>query len=407
MEKIEEKHNQINIKGKSKEAENMKKIIKINQEDDEEFGQPCGKSSIIEKTGIGKGSKSQCHKCKVNKPSYYVRMEFICKACFIKVSDHKFRCNLRAHCRIRHEDNLLVCLSGGVNSMLALHLFNLSLNDSTSSKKMFFKIKFLFIDDSFFFTNFVTNKNSEKLIEERQKNEAFLSELSQKYQFEIQIVNFEYVLDLNSIGNSQTSKSTNFDLVSNLCSNIDLFTDPSFKIEYTSILRQNLISHFALKNQFNKVVMCNTQTNQVNSIFSDIVLGRGNKINLGYVDNSLFGEKLQFLRPMKDYLSKEIYILSHIYNLKILSSSSGNVNRINNKCVSKPCKGNAFLLIENFLDKLQDKMFATTPTIVSTVDKIDFAKQSSTSKCTFCYGIKDGVANLLEIGTYEMLNQPR
>ena len=71
--------------------------------------------------------------------------------------NHKFRSNLRAHCKIRHEDNLLVCISGGNCSIAMLHWFYTTFNDNTSNRKQFFKLKVLYVDDLF-----IINSNIEE-----------------------------------------------------------------------------------------------------------------------------------------------------------------------------------------------------------------------------------------------------
>lgn len=384
---------------KDNRTEIINSIVKIDQNEDQEFINCGKKDEVIIEINNKLINKSLCQKCKEKKSMYYNRTEFMCKECFIKIAEHKFKSNLRAHCRIRHEDNLLVCISGGLNSMLMLHLFNLSLNESTSTKKMFFKIKFLFVDDSFFHTNYFQNKDKTKLLEERILNREILESLSKRYQFDINIINLESCLELEGINASET----NFTLVDKLVENIHSINDINFKNKYSQILKNNLIYYYSILNKYNKIVFGNSQSNLVNGLFGNMILGRGNSINLKYVDDSMFNGRILILRPMKDYLNKEILIMSKLYNTQILYSSCGNINTVNNKQISKPFNGDGNMLIESVLNKLQDRMFSTTPTIVSTVDKIKLEK--FTHVCEFCFCGRDDIVNKLEIGSFDMLNK--
>ena len=102
--------------------------------------------------------KKLCEKCQQNPSKIYNRNKFLCLNCFDNIIIHKFKSNLRTSCKIRQEDYLLVCISGGNFSMSMLELFRESFNDSNSKRKLFFKIKILYIDDSIFL------KDKEKVI---------------------------------------------------------------------------------------------------------------------------------------------------------------------------------------------------------------------------------------------------
>lgn len=450
MEKLNKDDNTINITKIIDKSNEIDKIIKIDQNEDEDFlNRACGglsedikpdkdinnknNANIIsnKENNINKKQRSTkdiCFKCKINKPYYYIKLEYICKDCLIYVNNHIFRRNLRAHCKIRHEDNLLIAISGGLNSMVMLHLFNLSFNESTSKKKLFFKFKFLFIDDSFFYTDYILNKDKDKLIKQRKDNFNTITKIAEKYQFEINIINLEECINIHNSNdtnlafnllttyNNLISDTINFNNVDKLLNIIYCFKDVSFRNKYCDIIRHNLIAYYAMFNNFNKVVFGNSMSNLVNDVFNLIISGRGNNLNTHYIDNSIFGDKLCILRPMKDFINKEILIMSKIFKIDIIPSSSGNLNytnnllnnkSINNKLKSKPFSGDCELLVETFIDKLQDKMFSTTPTILSTAEKLIINKNNNINNyecvCKLCYGVKDKLYNDLEIGSYDII----
>ena len=123
--------------------------METNQEEDLKKNQD--KNIINQKEGKKSKKirdKKICEKCSQNPSKIYNRNKFLCLNCFNSIIIHKFKSNLRTCCKIRQEDYLLVCISGGNYSMAMLELFHQSFNDSNSSRKLFFKIKiFLFHDD--------------------------------------------------------------------------------------------------------------------------------------------------------------------------------------------------------------------------------------------------------------------
>ena len=141
---------------------NPEKESKINEDNQNNKQKGAKKSKKII-------DKKICEKCSQNPSKIYNRNKFLCLNCFNGIIIHKFKSNLRTCCKIKQEDYLLVCISGGNYSMAMLELFHQSFNDSNSSRKLFFKIKILYIDDS------ILLKDKIKIIEERQKRKYTLN----------------------------------------------------------------------------------------------------------------------------------------------------------------------------------------------------------------------------------------
>ena len=112
------------------------------KEKDKNKGNRNKKNKIID--------KKICQKCNENNSKVYNRNKFLCLQCFNEIIVHKFKANLRTCCKIRQEDYILVCISGGNFSMSMLEMFRQSFDESKSNRKLFFKIKILYIDDSLF-----------------------------------------------------------------------------------------------------------------------------------------------------------------------------------------------------------------------------------------------------------------
>ena len=70
-----------------------------------------------------------------------------CKACFLDVFSHRFRASLRKNLKIWKDDLNLIALSGGSNSMAMMHLLYSSLLENQGTKKMFFRVHIIYIDE--------------------------------------------------------------------------------------------------------------------------------------------------------------------------------------------------------------------------------------------------------------------
>ena len=177
-----------------------------------------------------------CEKCQKNS-KIFNKNKYLCVECFEELIDHKFRANLRTVCKIRHEDYLLICISGGNNSMCMLNMFYKSFTQKKTNKKLFFKMKILYIDDSIFL------KDKEKIIENRNKNKEFIENITKQYNFkDYQIINLENIMDINNINLDLLDINTNMNLIEkyfNIYDNLPKIG--GFKNKFIKITIQNLI----------------------------------------------------------------------------------------------------------------------------------------------------------------------
>lgn len=65
----------------------------------------------------------------------------------MEVFTHKFKSSLRKNLKIWKDDLNLIALSGGSNSMALLHLLYESLFDNKSTRKMFFRVHVIYIEE--------------------------------------------------------------------------------------------------------------------------------------------------------------------------------------------------------------------------------------------------------------------
>ena len=333
--------------------------------------------------------KKICEKCMNNPSKIYNRNKFLCLDCFNGIIIHKFKSNLRTCCKIRQEDYLLVCISGGNYSMGMLELFHQSFNDQKSNKKLFFKIKILYIDDS------ILLKNKEKIIEERKQRKIFLDKKLKEYNFDYEIIYLENVMNLNE-EKLNLKSNDEYDNIS-IEKYLQLFDNipdaGGFKTKFIQISINNIIFYYAMKNKFTKIVFGNNGQGLVRQSFFNIITGNGKDIkhNITHVDDTYLNGKILIYRPLQDFFDKEISYFNHYHKVEIIYPiyKDDNLTKI----------------LSIFFDKLQSERLHTVPSVINTAEKLIVYK--SKKICKFCLSNLDENINKLEFGLDSFLNNEK
>ena len=330
--------------------------------------------------------KKICEKCMNNPSKLYNRNKFLCLDCFNGIIIHKFKSNLRTCCKIRQEDYLLVCISGGNYSMGMLELFHQSFNDSNSNRKLFFKIKILYVDDS------ILIKEKEKIIAERQKRKLFLEKKMKEYNFDYDIIYLEKVMNLNN-DNLIINDNKEYEniLIEKFLNIFELIPNAGgFRTKFIQISINNLIFFYAMKNKFTKIVFGNNGQGLVRQSFFNIITGNGKDVkhNIPHVDNTYLNGKILIYRPLQDFFDKEISYFNHYHKVDIIYP------------VYKD--DNLTLILSNFFGKLQNEKLHTVPSVINTAEKVILYKNEK--KCKFCLNNLDNNINKLEFGLDAFLN---
>lgn len=63
-----------------------------------------------------------CFKCKTTPGSILYKGESMCKACSLRNVEYKCRVNLQNKIKITENDKIVVCLSGGMNSICLINI---------------------------------------------------------------------------------------------------------------------------------------------------------------------------------------------------------------------------------------------------------------------------------------------
>lgn len=320
---------------------------------------------------------------------------------------------------------MLVCISGGINSMALAHWFNITFNDNTSNKKLFFKLKFLHVDNTFLKEKYFNLDDSKKdlLLQERKQKSLFLEDLFKKYSFDYEIINLENVFEIENLNemimdnikineNKQKLKETNFNLVDKYLKIYENISKAgSFETDFNKILTKNLIFYYSKLNGFNKLIFGNNGQSLVSGAFSSIIKGRGftTKEEIAYVDSRYLKGNPLILRPLKDFLDKEILLFNFMHKIDAISDAIEiDFVRFNHKN-NIAFKGNTDNLVQSFFDNLQNRMGSTITTVLGTTEKLKEQKEihkeniEKFKTCEFCLSYVDEVYNILEIGSLDSI----
>jgi tRNA(Ile)-lysidine synthase TilS/MesJ len=303
--------------------------------------------------------------------------------------------------------------------MAMLDWFNTTFNDNTSKRKLFFKIKILYVDDSFLFQQ--NGMGFEELTQERLERISIIKQLCESFKFPFDVINLENVLSIPRLNIPEDElktlslelSSTSIELITKY---IEIFNSlspiGSFKSDFNKIMKRNLIFYYALKNNFNKIVFGNSAQGLVNGIFNSVIKGRGFSVkeDIDYIDCHYLKNKLIILRPMRDFTEREILLYNYLRGIKLIYSKTefqyGERNVKMNTKHNISFNGSTNQLISFFLDNLQERMSSTINTVLSTAEKLklkDNSKEGLTF-CGFCLNYKDQVYNDLEIGSIDVMN---
>ncbi|CDW91371.1 UNKNOWN [Stylonychia lemnae] len=375
--------------------------------------------------------KFRCFKCKTKRANFTTKQDKVCRECFLVMFVHRFKSSLRSNLKIWKDDLNLICISGGSNSMALIDLMYQSLFGTVSNRKMFFRVHILYIEEG----SVVYGWDEEK----REKNIQFIIDACNRYNFTYTILPLEYVydisdeIDLRQIDGETVQKieeekkqdelahstPTGQDEIVNKVLEVDdilekrqklmtliesLPTHSNFREDLIFYLKRWVISSFGLKYNYKKILLGTSGHKVATQLLSQLAKGRGSSIahEISYIDDKNFGGRITFMNPMREFLHKEIALYNYLHKVDIIQQRS--LAQINNPFTNSPAFGSADYLIEKFFDRLQDKFNVNTvPTVVKLTNKLlktDFKDESNPYPfCPLCFGIRDKINNLLEMGS--------
>lgn len=290
-------------------------------------------------------SEVLCYKCHLQRAKYKIRLQLVCESCFVKNTEHNFRCTLKTSIFPRNGEKILICLSGGANSACLLHLMDSCNNPEKTTKMMKFIPEVLFFDDSSIYN--IPESEVTEYLQTIEKTYKCLV-----HRVKIEEVSPEFVNTLK--GDTQR--------VSGLL--------------YIEI--HKWIGILANRLGIKKVVTGESASRIASMVLAGICKGAGASVNV-YSGETYELDGVKFSKPMKDLLDKEICIYQHLYKLPLLYRPLLGESGFEKQTIDG--------LVENFLHNLQSKFPSTTHTLLRTASKLVPVRLEQ--KCELCNGPKD------------------
>ncbi|XP_049881650.1 cytoplasmic tRNA 2-thiolation protein 2 [Pectinophora gossypiella] len=297
-----------------------------------------------------------CKKCGSPGNVILRKKDSYCENCFITNTNHKFRACIGKNKVLRANDNVLVCLSGGIGSTVLLDFIHNGIS-MDSHKKLRIIPFFLHVKES----EDASGSQAVKVIEQ-----------CRKLNFDVHIINISLFIEsgteptsLNNIPqlNNETSDKFKRFLKS---------MPATVRNDLLLKIKRHLFTKYAKHLNCNYILTAETTTTLAINLLSNLALGRGSQIQneVGFYDAR--DDNIKVLRPMKEISQEELTLYIKIKNLSPEHNSLLNDNSLQS-------------VIGTFVTDLQENFPATISTICKTADKIGIKVDSKKQgKCVIC-----------------------
>eukprot|EP01098_Paradermamoeba_levis_P015794 TRINITY_DN820_c0_g1_i1.p1 TRINITY_DN820_c0_g1~~TRINITY_DN820_c0_g1_i1.p1 ORF type:complete len:560 (+),score=174.93 TRINITY_DN820_c0_g1_i1:33-1682(+) len=397
----------------------------------EEEDTSCGSEKKLPQKG--KVSRT-CEKCsKGNTSCLFSFQKSVCWECFEEGFVHRFKINcIKGRKSKRVVDNLLLGFSGGHSSRAMLELMSLCIGKG-NRKKISFNVSVVHIDESSLIPSITVEERKERL---KQIQEMYHTQCSYEFPFYILPLEAVFLPEgeklFNGIANTNTNTNTstntnpnpttttttttttqqsqsegkeNSDLKTNSSSvkgQVVDFLSPEVqkqtaalqqlfsnttslttKEDLLFVLRSHLLTRLGAELGCIRLVTGETATRLAIKVISDTAKGRGFNLpkEVAYLDTVYRDNDIAVVRPMKDFLIKEVAYYNYRHKLAIfplisLTTFAPNRSSINHQ-------------VQGFISGLESNFPQTVHTILRTADKLITPSPPADAihLCALCRGL--------------------
>ncbi|XP_075972421.1 cytosolic thiouridylase subunit 2 [Anticarsia gemmatalis] len=294
-----------------------------------------------------------CKKCNSPKSVILRMKDYYCDNCFMINTNHKFRACLGKNKVLSPNENVLICLSGGVGSSVLVDLIHYSISlDNTKKLRIV----------PFFLHIFDDTTIAESVLEQ-----------CKHLNFNIHMVHIsDYMnsthrtLAVNCIPRAEQDVEKTFQNMLNSM-------PPTAVNDFIIKIKRHLYIKYAEHLQCNTIFTAETTNTLAINLLSNLAIGRGSQVqnDIGFSD--IRDSKVKILRPMKDITKEE---LDYYVSIRQLQPTSTNNSANDNSLQS---------VISSFVHGLQENFQSTISTVCKTADKIGNCNEDkSEQKCIIC-----------------------
>ncbi|XP_022084114.1 cytoplasmic tRNA 2-thiolation protein 2-like [Acanthaster planci] len=358
--------------------------------------------SVLEKKPSLGVNPRDCMKCGEKAVVIARIKDPFCRSCFLNYFTHRFRATFGKAKVIRDGDKVLLAFSGGQCSSAMVSLVKRGLDQSTH-KKLRFIPALIYIDEGL-----VTGQSKEDRATTCQR----ISHMMRETGFPWFIATLEEALGIPAQttvqmkspdacqagasfhGNQDLSADELAGKLEEICLETDCtqeckdllasVTSLTAKQDLVSNLRHRLLIHKARQLGYHKVAVGDSGTRLSSGILSSLAKGKGAAIPvaMAFVDDRC--SDVTFLRPMREFTSKEIAVYNALFNVDslfqpTLSTMAGEYASIDT-------------LTETFVNDLQTNFPSTVSTVFRTGEKMCSAESDdpeAVKRCSLCMSVLD------------------
>jgi len=321
---------------------------------------PCGEMQPEEAERTKYRDKNflgTCSKCNIEKSRFLYRECPICWKCFQNVFRKKLKQGLNYGRRTKSKsEKALVAFSGGPSSSSLLHALHHIIIDK--NEKFLFDITVVYIDESAVLNLCET---------ERQDTNKEIERVLISYSFPFLLIPLEKVFSTESVGFSfhSLNQLASNDIKNNIMEFVDKERDQLRSVFHNTksncskedlliFLRNHLLAQIARSMRIDTVIFGSCATRLSNILISYTCKGRGYSVGqeLEPLNCSKY-DGLRLLRPMRDFLSKEIAFYNHFNQVDVIAIPTFST-MTNNSGFSIE------FLTEKFIESLQREGFSQT-----------------------------------------------
>jgi cytoplasmic tRNA 2-thiolation protein 2 len=277
-----------------------------------------------------------------------------------------FKLNVTRDAYVPPGSHVLVCLSGGPTSTAMLHLMQEIVAPHTYRTINFFWSA-LYVDVGAAVG--LSQEERKEKAEQVQNNFTSREHGSQK---EFYILPLEHVFKKNEHDSDEQC-------IKQLRDYLDSFKTLSSREDAFRQIIFTTIARFAQQKGFQYVLTGENASNLAIRVISDISKGRGFNLPLTIGFNDSRWKGLNFLRPMKDKLAKEIAFYNAVNRLKPVF--------VPNITTATPLKSSIDRLVEEFITTLQTNFPSTVHAILRTTEKLKTPITTDQHNCIMCGAI--------------------
>ncbi|XP_060600583.1 cytoplasmic tRNA 2-thiolation protein 2-B-like [Ruditapes philippinarum] len=339
-----------------------------------------------------------CMKCKEVQAVLVTRVnDAFCKDCFQVYVTHKFRAAIGKTKLVRDGEHVLVAYSGGPSSSALLCLIQEGLSQR-AHKKLRFRPGVLFIDEGA--TIGLTGEERLAICEKIHsimKNTGFTCYIkSLEEGFTLTPDNEEKTSDSSTTVNPCNGSSPAFrdgesieteevqwkyeinqDLERRLKETLNNMKSVSAKEDFIRSLRNMILLDVARNCGYSKVMLGSCGTQLAVRLLTDISTGRGAHAAMVAAFADRRHDDVMFLRPMRDFSSKEAAIYNSFHNVESVFIPSLTTKAQTGVSIEH--------LTESFVTGLQADYPSTVSNIMRTGEKLDSSVEKKADKyCTMC-----------------------